>query len=138
MSKEVRAVTYRLYPNKGQEIMMNHFLDCTRKVYNRLVEICRTYIEKQLSFPSEIYLMKMVTKIRQRNFEMQDVHSHCFQSVAKRVHYAFIACRVVDCGAKLYRTDDDRGDKRKLCPCETRNAHVDKDCKLDDQDQEHR
>ncbi len=91
MSKEVRAVTYRLYPNKGQEIMMNHFLDCTRKVYNRLVEICRTYIEKQLSFPSEIYLMKMVTKIRQRNFEMQDVHSHCFQSVAKRVHYAFIA-----------------------------------------------
>ena len=46
--------------------------------------------------------------------------------------------RVVDCGSKLDRTDDDRGDKRKLCPCETRNAHVDKDCKLDDQDQEHR
>ncbi len=91
MGKEIRTVTYRLYPNKGQEMIMNHFLDCTRKVYNRLVEICRKYVEKHLPFPSEIDMMKMVTKIRQRNTEMQDVHSHCFASVAKRVHNAFIS-----------------------------------------------
>ena len=46
--------------------------------------------------------------------------------------------RVVDRRSQLDRTDDDRGDKRKLCPCEPRNAHVDKDCKLYDQDQKHR
>ena len=90
MSKEIRTVSYRLYPNKGQEMKMNHFLDCTRKVYNRLVEICKTYVEKHLQFPSEIDLIKMATKIRQRNTEMQDVHSHCFASVVKRVHNAFI------------------------------------------------
>ncbi|MBO4551807.1 MAG: transposase [Candidatus Methanomethylophilaceae archaeon] len=91
MSKEIRTVTYRLYPSKAQEMMMDHFLDCTRKAYNRLVEICRTYVEKHLSFPSEMDLMKMATKIRQRHKEMQDVHSHCFASVAKRVHNAFTA-----------------------------------------------
>ena len=91
MNREIRTVTYRLYPNKAQEMMMDHFLDCTRRVYNRLVEICRTYVEKHLSFPSEFDLMKMATKIRQRNEEMQDVHSHCFQSVAKRVHNAFVS-----------------------------------------------
>ena len=88
---EIRTVTYRLYPNKGQEMMMNHFLDCTRIAYNRLVEICKIHVEKHLLFPSENDLMKMVTKIRQRHPEMQDVHSHCFSSAAKRVHNAFIA-----------------------------------------------
>ncbi len=91
MAKEIRTVTYRLYPNKGQEMMMNHFLDCSRKAYNRLIEICRSYVEKHLPFPSETDLMKMATKIRQRNQDMQDVHSHCFASVAKRVHNAFVA-----------------------------------------------
>ena len=71
--------------------MMNHFLDATRKAYNRLVEICRTIIEKQLSFPSEFDLNKIVTKIRQRDEWMQDVYAHCFQSVSKRVHNAFVS-----------------------------------------------
>ena len=91
MSKEMRMVTYRLYPNKGQEVMMNHFIDATRKAYNRLVEICRTYIKKQLSIPSEYDLNKMVTKIRQRDEWMQDVYAHCFQAVSKRVHNAFVS-----------------------------------------------
>ena len=91
MAKDVRTVTYRLYPKRDQERMMNHFLDCTRKAYNRLVEICRIHIEKQLPFPAEFDLMKMTTKIRQRNNEMHDVHSHCFLSVAKRVHNAFVS-----------------------------------------------
>ena len=91
MAKEIRTVTYRLYPNKGQERMMIHFLDATRYVYNRLVEICRIHIEKHLPFPSEFDLNKMATKIRQRNEWMQNVHSHCFASVAKRVHNAFVS-----------------------------------------------
>ena len=90
MSEVSRSITYRLYPNKGQEMKMNHFLDCTRKAYNRLVEICKTRIEHNLGFPSDFELIKMATKIRQRNEEMQDVHSQCFQSVAKRVHSAFV------------------------------------------------
>ena len=90
MSKDVRAATYRLYPKKQQEVMMNHFLDCTRKVYNRLVEICKTYKDHCLPIPSEFDLNRMVTKIRQRNEWMQDVHSSCFYSVAKRVHDAFV------------------------------------------------
>ena len=69
---------------------MNHFLDCTRKTYNRLVEICKTRIEHNLGFPSDFDLIKMATKIRQRNKEMHDVHSQCFHTVAKRVHSAFV------------------------------------------------
>jgi len=90
MSEVARSITYRLYPNKNQEMKMNHFLDCTRRAYNRLVEICKTRIEHNLGFPSDFDLIRMVTKIRQRNEEMQDVHSGCFHSVAKRVHTAFV------------------------------------------------
>ena len=91
MAKDVRMATYRLYPKRNQEVMMNHFLDCTRKAYNRLVEICRACIEKHLPFPSEFELIRMITKIRQRNEWMHDVHSHCFTSVAKRVYKAFVS-----------------------------------------------
>ena len=90
MSKTVRSVTYRLYPKKDQEVKMIHFLDCTRMVYNRLVEICKSHIEHDLHFPSDFELIKMTTKIRQRKEWMQDVHSNCFQNIGKRVHGAFV------------------------------------------------
>ena len=90
MTKVPRSITYRLYPKKGQEVKMNHFLDATRKAYNRLVEICKTRIEHNLGFPSDYDLIRMVTKIRQRNEWMQDVHSGCFHTAAKRVHFAFV------------------------------------------------
>ena len=89
MGKEIRAITYRLYPNKGQEIKMNYFLDATHNVYNRLVEICRSYIEKQLPFPTEFDLKNMTTKIRNRHEWMKDTHSCCCQAAAARVHNAF-------------------------------------------------
>ena len=91
MSKEIRAIKYRLYPNKRQEVIMNHFLDATRKVYNRLVEICKSYVDHHLPLPSMFDLIRMTNKIRHRNEWLHDVHSHCFTSVAKRVHIAFIA-----------------------------------------------
>ena len=91
MGKELRSVTYRLYPSKEQEKKMIHFLDCTRKVYNRLIEICKLHVEHRLFIPSEFELNRMATKIKQRNEWMQDVHCQCFASVAKRVHNAFIA-----------------------------------------------
>ncbi len=90
MPKDVRAITYRLYPKKSQEITMNHFLDCCRKVYNRLVEICKSYKEHHLPIPSEFDLNRMVTKIRKRNVWTQDIHSGCLYSVSKRVHNAFV------------------------------------------------
>lgn len=89
MDKEVRSVTYRLYPNKEQELKMTHFLDCTRKAYNRLVEICKSYTEHHLPIPTNFDLNRMVTKIRNRDESMLDVNSNCFQSVAKRVSLAF-------------------------------------------------
>ena len=89
MVKEFRTVTYRLSPSKKQEMIMNHFLDCTRIVYNRLVEICRSYLDHHLPFPSAFDINNMATKIRHRNEMMQDVHSHCFNAVAKRVSVAF-------------------------------------------------
>ena len=91
MGKELRSITYRLYPNKEQEKKMIHFLDCTRKAYNRLTEICKLHIEHHLPLPSEFDLNRMVIKIRQRNEWMQDVHSGCFKTVAKRVYNAFMA-----------------------------------------------
>ena len=91
MGKELRSVTYRLYPNKDQERKMIHYLDCTRKVYNRLIEICKLHIEHHLLLPSDFDLIRMASKIRQRNEWMQDVHSQCFGTVAKRVHNAFVA-----------------------------------------------
>ena len=91
MGKEIRAITYRLYPNKGQEMKFNHFLDVTRNVYNRLVEICRLYIEKQLPFPTEFDLKSMVTKIRNRNEWMKSAYSNCCQAAAVRAHNAFEA-----------------------------------------------
>lgn len=91
MGKEIRAITYRLYPNKGQEVKLNHFLDVTRNVYNRLVEICRKHVEKQIPFPSEFDLKHMVTKIRNRNEWMKDVYSQCCLATATRVHNSFEA-----------------------------------------------
>lgn len=88
---DIHCAKYRLYPQKEQEKKMLHFLDCTRTAYNRLVEICKLYVEKKLPFPSEIDLIKMAGKLRQRNPWMQDVHSHCFKTVGKRVHSAFVA-----------------------------------------------
>ena len=91
MGKEIRAITYRLYPNKGQEMKFNLFLDVTRNVYNRLVEICRLYVEKQLPFPTEFDLRNMTTKIRNRNEWMKGAHSTCCHAAAARVHNAFEA-----------------------------------------------
>ena len=91
MGKEIRAITYRLYPIKGQEMKFNLFLDVTRNVYNRLVEICRLYVEKQLPFPTEFDLKNMTTKIRNRNEWMKGAHSTCCHAAAARVHNAFEA-----------------------------------------------
>ncbi len=91
MSNDVRCAVYRLYPNKEQERRMLHSLDVTRNVYNALVNTCQIYIGFRLPFPSFIDLNRMVTKIRQENEWMQDVHSHLFTSVAKRVYNAFTA-----------------------------------------------
>ena len=91
MGKEHRSVTYRLYPNKEQERKMIHFLDCTRKVYNRLIEICKLHVEHHLLLPSDFELITMARKIKQRNEWMKDVHCQCFDTVAKRVHNAFVA-----------------------------------------------
>ena len=87
MSEVSRSITYRLYPNKGQEMKMNHFLDCTRKAYNRLVEICKTRIEHNLGFPSDFELIKMATKIRQRNEEIKIVF-YTFLQISTRRLYA--------------------------------------------------
>lgn len=86
---KIRTVTYRLFPNKEQENKMNHFLNCTRIVYNRLIEICKIYIEHHIPLPSEYDLYNMASKIRRRNIWMHDVHSDCFLAVAKRFHIAF-------------------------------------------------
>ena len=91
MGKEIRAITYRLYPNKEQEMKFDHFLDVARNVYNRLVEICRIHVEKQLRFPTEFDLKSMATKIRNRNEWMRDAHSNCCLAAATRVHNAFEA-----------------------------------------------
>ena len=88
---DYRGIRYRLYPNKKQEVLMNHFLDSTRKVYNRLLEICISFKNHGISLPSEFDLIRMATKIRQRNPWMQDVHSNCFQTVANRVYKAFVS-----------------------------------------------
>ena len=90
MTVSTRTAVYRIYPTRKQEGMMLHFLDGTRKVYNHLVEMCRIYIGFGLPIPSEFDLMKMATGMRQEDPELQDIHSHCFASVAKRVHNAFV------------------------------------------------
>ncbi len=87
------SVIYRLYPKKEQEMMLNHFLDGTRNLYNRLVEICISYKEHNKPLPSEFDLIRMAIKIRQRNSRVHDIHSNCFQSTAKRVYRAFAAWR---------------------------------------------
>lgn len=91
MACEYRAATYRLYPNKSQEQSLLHSLDGTRKVYNRLVEICRSYVNHKLPLPSLFDLINMVTKIRHRNTYCEGIHSQCFCAVADRVHKAFLS-----------------------------------------------
>ena len=85
----MRTATYRIYPKKDQEKAMLHFLDGTRKVYNRLVEICRSYVKHHLSLPSRFDLINMVTKIRARNPFLWDIHSDCLRASADRVYNAF-------------------------------------------------
>ena len=89
MTVEYRAATYRLYPNKSQEQAMLHVLDGTRKVYNRLVEICKTYVNHHLALPSLFDLVNMATKIKNRNPHCAGINSQCFCAVADRVHKAF-------------------------------------------------
>ena len=89
MAIEYRAATYRLYPRKGQEEKLLHMLDGTRRVYNRLVEICKKYVEHHLVLPSKFDLINMTTKIRHRDPFLFDVHTDCLRAVADRVSKAF-------------------------------------------------
>ena len=68
---------------------MLHVLDGTRFVYNRLVEICKSYVDHHLTLPSKFDLNKMVTKIRNRNPFLWDIHSDCLRTAADRVFKAF-------------------------------------------------
>ncbi len=91
MTTSMRSVTYRLYPKREYEEKMLHFLDGLRRTYNHLVEMCRIYIGFRMDLPSEFDLMGMATRMRQEDPWLQDIHSHCFASVAKRVHEAFVS-----------------------------------------------
>ena len=91
MATCMRSATYRLYPNKDQEKKMILFLDGTRKVYNHLVEICRLYLGFRMSLPTHYNLVSMASKMRQEEQWLQEIHSYCFASVAKRVYDAFVA-----------------------------------------------
>lgn len=85
----MRTAVYRLYPNRDQEMRLLHMLDGTRKVYNRLVEICKSYVEHHLALPSKFDLINMTTKIRHRDAFLEDVHTDCFRTAADRVYKAF-------------------------------------------------
>ena len=89
----VRTTIYRLYPKKFQEKTLLHFLDGTRIVYNRLVEICKSHIDHHLTLPSKFDLIKMTTIIRQRNPFLSDIHSECLRTAADRVSKAFESWR---------------------------------------------
>ena len=89
----VRTAVYRLYPKKDQEKSLLHLLDGTRFVYNRLVEICKSYVDHHLTLPSKFDLINMTTKIRHRNPFLEDVDSDCFRTAADRVYKAFMAWR---------------------------------------------
>ena len=89
MKIEYRAATYRLYPTKSQEMAMLHVLDGTRRMYNRLVEICRSHINRRLPLPSLFDLINMGTKIKNRNPFYDGISTQCFNAVADRVHKAF-------------------------------------------------
>ena len=91
MTVSMRSATYRLYPRREQERKMIRFLNGTRRVYNHLVHVCRNCISLGVSIPTEFDLMGMATRMRQEEPDLQDIHSHCFASVAKRVHNAFVA-----------------------------------------------
>ena len=91
MTVSMRSATYRLYPKKEQERKMIRFLNGTRRVYNHLVHVCRNCISLGVSIPTEFDLMGMATRMRQEEPDLQEIHSHCFASVAKRVHNAFVA-----------------------------------------------
>ena len=68
MTDVMRTATYRLYPRRDQEKTMLHFLDGARNVYNRLVEICRSYVKHHLALPSKYDLNMMVTKMRNNKY----------------------------------------------------------------------
>ncbi len=89
MTIEYRAATYRLYPTKSQEQALLHTLDATRRVYNRLVEICKSYVDHHLPIPSLFDLINMSTKIKNRNSFCEGVNAQCFNAVADRVQKAF-------------------------------------------------
>ncbi len=91
MTIEYRAATYRLYPKKSQEQAMLHILDGTRKMYNRLVEICKSYVKNRLPLPSHFDLINISTKIKNRNPFFEGVNAQCYHTVAGRVHKAFTA-----------------------------------------------
>ena len=91
MTVSMRSATYRLYPRREQERKMIHFLNGTRRVYNHLVHVCRNCISLGVSIPTEFDLNDMALRMRREEPNLQEIHSHCFTSVAKRVHNAFVA-----------------------------------------------
>ena len=89
MIVDMRTATYRIYPKKDQEKQLLHFLDGARKIYNRLVEICRSYVNHHLPLPSKFDLVNMATKIKHRNPFLMDIYNECLRSAAYRVYNAF-------------------------------------------------
>src|SRR4030042_6292190 len=88
----LKTIKYRIYPNKGQRILINKTLGCCRWVYNWSLNIKKSSYEKDKTKVSKYELMKMLPylKKQQETEWLSEVNSQSLQQSIIRMDKAFI------------------------------------------------
>ena len=86
-----RKVNYKLYPSKGQKLLLENMFNNHRKLYNALLEQ-RIYVwkgnQKGLSYEDQC---KQITILREEIEEFKKINAQSLQETAKRLDKAYKA-----------------------------------------------
>lgn len=85
----VKAYRYRLYCTKAQATSLNRWLDLSRWVYNKTLEVRKTSWEDAEVRIGLFATNRLLTQWKQEKPELQEVHSQVLQNAQKRVDSAF-------------------------------------------------
>ena len=85
----VKAYRYRLYCTKAQVTSLNRWLDLSRWVYNKTLEVRKTSWETDEVRIGLFATNKLLPQWKQEKPELQEVHSQVLQNAQKRVDTAF-------------------------------------------------
>ena len=89
MSKDIRTLKVRLYPNREQEKMLLDTLAQCAELYNSLLDYCKECHEKGEKHPSAYDMMMLLPQMKNEKPKMKTVYAQVLQNVCIRVSRAF-------------------------------------------------